>query len=99
MQKMAESMGGGGMPGMPPGAAEQMKNMRPEDFARASEEMKNMTPDQLKNQARKATTTHTCPPVRSPAPNHTIHTFNNQPFSSPASSLTTITYQKPPRSQ
>ena len=69
MQKMAESMGGG--MGMPPGAAEQMKNMRPEDFARASEEMKNMTPDQLKNQAWKATTpTHTRPSVRSLAPNH-----------------------------
>ena len=52
MQKMAESMGGG--MGMPRGAAEQMKNMRPEDFARASEEMKNMTPEQLKNQMNAA---------------------------------------------
>ena len=27
------------MPYMPPGAADQMKNMKPEDFARASEEL------------------------------------------------------------
>jgi len=40
---------GGGMQ-MPPGAAEQMRNMKPEDMARVSEEMKNMSPDQLKSQ-------------------------------------------------
>lgn len=48
MQKMAQSMGGG--MGMPPGAAEQMKNMTADDFRRASEQMKNMTPDQMKSQ-------------------------------------------------
>ena len=36
MQKMAASMGGG----MPPGAAERMKNMTAEDMKRASEEMR-----------------------------------------------------------
>ena len=50
MQKMAASMGGG----MPPGAAEQMKNMTAEDMKRASEEMANMTPDQLKSQMNAA---------------------------------------------
>ena len=42
MQRMAANMGGGNMPYMPPGAAEQMKNMKPEDFARASEELGQM---------------------------------------------------------
>ena len=50
MQRMAANMGGGGMPYMPPGAAEQMKNMKPEDFARASEELGKMDPDTLKAQ-------------------------------------------------
>ena len=50
MQRMAANMGGGGMPYMPPGAADQMKNMKPEDFARASEELGKMDPDTLKAQ-------------------------------------------------
>ena len=47
MQKMAASMGGAGMP---PGAAEQMKNMTAEDMKRAAAEMANMDADTLKNQ-------------------------------------------------
>ena len=47
---MAANMGGGNMPYMPPGAAEQMKNMKPEDFARASEELGQMDPETLKSQ-------------------------------------------------
>jgi tetratricopeptide (TPR) repeat protein len=50
MQRMAANMGGGNMPYMPPGAAEQMKNMKPEDFARASEELGQMDPETLKSQ-------------------------------------------------
>jgi hypothetical protein len=44
---MAGQMGGGMMP---PGAAEQMKNMSAEDMKRAAEEMKNLSPEQLKAQ-------------------------------------------------
>ena len=47
MQKMAASMGGAGMP---PGAAEQMKNMTAEDMKRAAAEMSNMDAESLKNQ-------------------------------------------------
>ena len=47
MQKMAASMGGAGMP---PGAAEQMKNMTADDMKRAAAEMSNMDADTLKNQ-------------------------------------------------
>ena len=50
MQRMAANMGGGNMPYMPPGAAEQMQNMKPEDFARASEELGQMDPETLKSQ-------------------------------------------------
>ena len=53
MQKMAASMGGG-MPGMPPGGAEQLKNMTADDIKRASEEMSKMSPDQFKNQMNTA---------------------------------------------
>ena len=53
MQKMAASMGGG-MPGMPPGGAEQLKNMTADDIKRASEEMSKMSPDQFKNQMNAA---------------------------------------------
>ena len=35
-----------GMPKMPPGAAEAMKNMTPDQMKQAAEQMKNMTPDQ-----------------------------------------------------
>ena len=47
MQQMAASMGGAGMP---PGAAEQMKNMTADDMKRAAQEMGNMDTDTLKNQ-------------------------------------------------
>jgi len=52
MQRMASSMG---MGGMPPGAAEAMQNMSADDMRRAADEMKNMTPDQLKSQYEQAT--------------------------------------------
>ncbi len=58
MQQMASKMGmggGPGMPKMPPGAAEAMKNMTPEDMKQAAEQMKNMTPDQMKQQMEFAT--------------------------------------------
>ena len=48
---MAGQMGGGMMP---PGAAEQMKNMSAEDMKRAAEEMKNLSPEQLKAQYEQA---------------------------------------------
>jgi len=42
------------MGGLPPDAAEQMKNMSAEDMKRAAEEMKSMTPDELKAQYKAA---------------------------------------------
>jgi tetratricopeptide (TPR) repeat protein len=48
MQKMAASMSGGA--GMPPGAAEQMRNMTADDMKRAAAEMGNMDAEQLKSQ-------------------------------------------------
>tara|TARA_B100000475_G_scaffold173259_1_gene136143 strand:+ start:1614 stop:3044 length:1431 start_codon:yes stop_codon:yes gene_type:complete len=56
MQQMASKMGGGvggglgGMPNIPPGAMDAMKNMTPEQMKQAAEQMKNMTPEQMKQQ-------------------------------------------------
>ena len=47
MQRMAASMGGPGA--MPPGAADQFKNMSADDLKRASEELKDMDPETLKS--------------------------------------------------
>ena len=61
MQQMASKMGGGvggglgGMPNIPPGAMDAMKNMTPEQMKQAAEQMKNMTPEQMKQQMEFAT--------------------------------------------
>ena len=47
MQRMAASMGGPGA--MPPGAADQFKNMSADDLKRASEELKDMDQETLKS--------------------------------------------------